>query len=212
MKFQRDMIRLYGVTDRSFVGKQTLYEQIEDALRGGVTILQLREKNLSDEQFIEEALKVKEICRSYNVPLIINDNLNVALESGADGVHVGNSDMPVDLIRKTAPKLIIGATAKNVEQARVAERAGANYLGVGALFPSPTKQNAIRITKEDLQSICQSVSIPVVAIGGITLENLPLLADGGMDGIAVVSALFGADDICSAARNLKMCAAEVVKR
>ena len=173
MKFQREMICLYGITDRSFVGKQTLYEQIEDALLGGVTILQLREKNLPDELFVEEAVKVRAICRRYNVPLIINDNVEVALKCGADGVHVGITDAPVAEIRQMAPDLIIGATAKTVEQAISAEKAGADYLGVGAVFPSPTKRNAIRITKEELKRICDSVRIPVVAIGGITFENLP---------------------------------------
>lgn len=210
MKFQREMLRLYGITDRSFIGKQTLCEQIEDALLGGVTILQLREKNLSDELFIEEAVMVREICHRYGVPLIINDNVEVALKSGADGVHVGITDAPVAEIRKIAPNLIIGATAKTVEQAVSAERAGADYLGVGALFPSPTKQNAIRITKKELKTICDSVHIPVVAIGGITLENLPTLSGGGMAGIAVVSALFGAKDVRVAAERLKICVGEVL--
>ena len=210
MKFQRDMLRLYGITDRSFVGGKTLYEQIEDALRGGVTILQLREKNLSDELFIEEAIKVREICHRYGVPLIINDNVEVALKSGADGVHVGIEDAPVEEIRKIAPNLIIGATAKTLKQAISAERAGADYLGVGALFPSPTKQNAIRITKEELKIICESVHIPVVAIGGITLENLPTLSGGGMAGVAVVSALFGAENVQFAAEQLKIGVGEVL--
>ena len=154
MKLEKQMLRLYAVTDRGWVGKKTLYEQIEEALKGGVTIVQLREKNLDTAAFIEEAVKVKELCHRYNVPLIINDNVTVALKSGADGVHVGIEDTPVEEIRKAVPYgFIIGATAKTVEQARSAERQGADYLGVGAVFPSPTKKNAIRITKEQLDTI-----------------------------------------------------------
>ena len=167
MKFNKDMLLLYAVTDRSWVGRQTLYEQIKDALSGGVTIVQLREKNLSEEEFTAEAIEIKELCRSFNVPLIINDNVRAALKSGADGVHVGIDDMPVEEIRRIGGKdFIIGATAKTVEQAKKAEKAGANYLGVGAVFPSPTKRNAVRITGEQLKEIGDAVNIPIVAIGG----------------------------------------------
>lgn len=204
MKFKKEMLRLYAVTDRSWVGEKSLYEQIHDALEGGVTIVQLREKNLDTAAFTQEAIKVKELCRRYNVPLIINDNVEVALKSGADGVHVGMEDAPVSEIRKAVGKdFIIGATAKTVEQAQNAERSGADYLGVGAVFPSPTKKNAIRITKAELREISSSVSIPTVAIGGITLENICELSGGGMDGFAVVSAVFGAEDIQKAASQLK---------
>lgn len=196
MKFNKDMVLLYGITDRSFVGNQSLYEQIEDALKGGVTILQLREKNLSEDEFISEAKEVNKLCKKYNVPLIINDNVNVALKSGADGVHVGIEDMEVAEIRKIVPdNFIIGATAKTVEQAQKAEKSGADYLGVGAVFPSPTKKNAVRITVEQLKVITDSVTIPSVAIGGITLDNMSELKGGGMDGFAVVSAIFAANDI-----------------
>ena len=140
MKLTKEMLLLYAVTDRSWVGKKTLYEQIEDALKGGVTCLQLREKNLPEEEFVREAIKVKEICRRYNVPLIINDNAEVALKSGADGVHVGIEDTPVSKLRSKLPEgFIIGATAKTPMQAQAAEKAGADYIGVGAVFPSPTK-------------------------------------------------------------------------
>ncbi len=204
MKFNKQMLLLYAVTDRGFEGRQTLYEQIEDALKGGATLVQLREKSLSEEEFIKEAVKIRQLCHRYDVPLIINDNVNVALKSSADGVHVGIEDMPVASIRKNAPRdFIIGATAKTVEQARGAERAGADYLGVGAVFPSPTKKNAVRITVGQLRDICQSVSIPAVAIGGICLDNVMELKGGGMAGIAVVSAVFGADDVCRAAAELK---------
>lgn len=204
MKFQKDMLLLYAVTDRSWVGRQTLYEQIEDALRGGVTMVQLREKDLDENKLVAEAIEIKELCRRYHVPLIINDNVEAALKSGADGVHVGTEDTPVSEIRKRVGKdFIIGATAKTVEQAKTAEKAGADYLGVGAVFPSPTKKNAIRITAEQLNEICSSVSIPAVAIGGITLQNVSELKGGGMDGIAVVSAIFSRENITAATSCLK---------
>ena len=210
MRFDREMLRLYAVTDRAWVGRQTLSEQIEDALRGGVTLVQLREKNLAKEEFVAEAKAVLALCRQYGVPLIINDRLDVALESGADGVHVGIEDAPVSEIRRQAgPDFIIGATAKTVAQARAAQSAGADYLGVGAVFPSPTKRNAIRITSEVLREICGSVSIPAVAIGGITAENAPSLRGCGMAGIAVVSAIFGAADIQQAAAGLRTLAESI---
>ena len=210
MRFDREMLRLYAVTDRAWVGRQTLSEQIEDALRGGVTLVQLREKNLAKEEFVAEAKAVLALCRQYGVPLIINDRLDVALESGADGVHVGIEDAPVSEIRRQAgPDFIIGATAKTVAQAQAAQSAGADYLGVGAVFPSPTKRNAIRITSEVLREICGSVSIPAVAIGGISAENAPSLKGCGMAGIAVVSAIFGASDIQQAAAGLRALAESI---
>lgn len=210
MNFDKNMLLLYAVTDRSWVGRQTLYEQIEEALKGGITCLQLREKNLSEEDFINEAKKVKELCCRYNVPLIINDNLDVALNCGADGVHVGIEDAPVCEIRKRVHKdFIIGATAKTIEQATAAQKAGADYIGVGAVFSSPTKKNAIRITKEQLKNICSSVDIPAVAIGGIGLDNVSELVGGGMDGIAVVSAIFASEDIRKTTALLKEKARQV---
>ena len=204
MKFNRGQLLLYAVTDRSFAQTETLYEQIEDALAGGVTMVQLREKHLEPEAFIREAIEIKALCHRYNVPLIINDAVNVALQSGADGVHVGIEDMSVSEIRKmTGEDFIIGATAKTVEQALAAQSAGANYLGVGAVFPSPTKKNAVRITPGQLHEICTSVSIPAVAIGGICLNNAETLRGGGMAGIAVVSGIFGSDNIKTAAAKLK---------
>lgn len=211
MELNRDNLLLYAVTDRAWAGRQTLAEQIEDALRGGVTMVQLREKGLEEGAFVEEAVRVRELCRRYRVPLIINDNVDVALKSGADGVHVGIEDAPVSEIRKrVGPDFIIGATAKTVEQARAAQAAGANYLGVGAVFPSPTKTNAIRITREQLREICTSVSIPAVAIGGISLSNAAELKGSGMCGIAVVSALFAAADVRAAAEALRRKAEEVI--
>ena len=211
MRLNREDLLLYAVTDRAWIGRQTLYEQIEDAVKGGVTIVQLREKNLDETSFVREAVEIKELCHRYHVPLIINDNVDVALKSGADGVHVGIEDAPVaEIRRRVGSDLIIGATAKTVEQAQKAEADSADYLGVGAVFPSPTKKNAIRITAAQLREICTSVSIPAVAIGGISLENVSEIAGGGMSGIAAVSAIFAADDIKSSTEKLKKKASEVV--
>ena len=204
MRLEKDRLLLYAVTDRSWTGQQSLYEQIEEALKGGVTMVQLREKHLSEDELVAEAIQIKELCHRYEVPLIINDNVDAALKSGADGVHVGIEDAPVSEIRRRAgDDFIIGATAKTTEQAKAAEAAGADYLGVGAVFPSPTKKNAIRITPQDLREICGSVAIPAVAIGGITGDNVSEIKGGGMAGVAVVSAIFAAQDIQKAAAELK---------
>ena len=204
MRLEKDRLLLYAVTDRSWTGQQSLYEQIEAALKGGVTMVQLREKHLSEDELVAEAIQIKELCHRYEVPLIINDNVDAALKSGADGVHVGIEDAPVSKIRKRAgDDFIIGATAKTTEQAKAEEAAGADYLGVGAVFPSPTKKNAIRITPQDLREICGSVAIPAVAIGGITEDNVSQIKGGGMAGVAVVSAIFAAQDIQKAAAELK---------
>ena len=212
MKFDRDNLLLYAVTDRAWVGRQTLLEQIESALAGGVTLVQLREKRMSGEDLVREAREVRALCHRYGVPLILNDDVDAALASGADGIHVGAEDLPVRSVRERVGQgMIVGATAKTVAQAQAAEAAGADYLGVGAVFPSPTKQNAIRITAEELRTICASVSIPAVAIGGITRENLGELRRCGMAGIAVVSALFSAADIRTAARALRDAAADLVR-
>ena len=212
MKFDRDNLLLYAVTDRAWVGRQTLLEQIESALAGGVTLVQLREKRMSGEDLVREAREVRALCHRYGVPLILNDDVDAALASGADGVHVGAEDLPVRSVRERVGQgMIVGATAKTVAQAQAAEAAGADYLGVGAVFPSPTKQNAIRITAEELRTICASVAIPAVAIGGITRENLGELRRCGMAGIAVVSALFSAADIRTAARALRDAAADLVR-
>ena len=212
MRLEKDRLLLYAVTDRSWTGQQSLYEQIEEALKGGVTMVQLREKQLSEDELVAEAIQIKELCHRYEVPLIINDNVDAALKSGADGVHVGIEDAPVSEIRRRAgDDFIIGATAKTTEQAKAAEAAGADYLGVGAVFPSPTKKNAIRITPQDLREICGSVAIPAVAIGGITGDNVSEIKGGGMAGVAVVSAIFAAQDIQKAAAELKIKVKSVVE-
>lgn len=204
MIFHKEMLLLYAVTDQAWVGKQSLDQQIEEAIYGGVTMVQLREKNMTEESFLQEAIQIRELCHAHQIPLIINDHVDIALKSGADGVHVGIEDAPVEEIRRKVGKdFIIGATAKTVEQAIAAQKAGADYLGVGAVFPSSTKKNAVRITKEQLKEITSSISIPTVAIGGITLENMEELSGGGMDGIAVVSAIFAAEDIRNTTEKLK---------
>lgn len=212
MKFSEDMLLLYAVTDRRRTVRLSLYEQVELALQGGVTMVQLREKDLNEAEIIAQARELLELCHSCSVPLIINDNADIALAVGADGVHLGIEDADVAQVRRRAGcDFIIGATAKTVEQAQAAQAAGADYLGVGAVFPSPTKQNAIRITTEQLKAICESVNIPAAAIGGIDLHNMNELKGGGMKGFAVVSAIFGAEDIKSAAEKLKEKAQELCR-
>ena len=192
----RETLQLYAVTDRAWEGRFTLLEQVEQALKGGVTIVQFRDKNPDKEVFLWEALKIKELCKQYQVPFIINDHVELALEVGASGVHVGLEDTPVCQIRKKVPKdFIIGATAKSVEQAVEAERQGADYLGVGAIFPSPTKKDAKATSVEEMGRICDAVKIPVVAIGGLTKDNLSVLEGTPISGVALISAIFGAKDI-----------------
>lgn len=203
MKFDSRRLRLYAVTDRSWIGRQNLYEQVEEALKGGITLLQLREKNLGDQEFLEEAVGMAKLSHRYGVPLIINDNVWVALHSGADGVHVGQSDMAACDVRKMlGPDKILGVTAKNVEQAKLAQERGADYIGAGAVFGSATKTDACYMDRETLQSICDSVDIPVVAIGGINEENLHQLKGTHIEGAAVISALFASSDIRSTAQRM----------
>ncbi len=211
MNLKRENMLLYAVTDRSWIGDGTLYDQVEQALRGGVTLLQLREKTLDEEVFRQEAVRIKELCDRYGVPLIINDNVALAKEIDAAGVHVGQSDMEAEDVRALlGPDKIIGVSARTVEQAVLAERHGADYLGVGAVFSTGTKKDAKNISSETLREICQAVSIPAVAIGGITSENMGQLAGSGIAGIAVVSAVFAQRDVEAAARELKDRVAEMI--
>lgn len=201
MKFD---LHVYAVTDRSWTGKQTLLEQLETALEAGVTLVQLREKKLDDDAFLEEAKAVKALTDRYGVPLLINDNVQVAMACDAAGVHVGQEDLEAGRVRELlGPDKIIGVTAKTVEQARRAEAAGADYLGSGAVFGSATKKNAIPMTKELLTQITHVVSIPVVAIGGINRHNILELAGTGVAGAAMVSGIFAEEDIAAAVRELK---------
>ena len=204
MKCDRQTMRLYAVTDRAWVGRQTLQEQVEAALRGGATCVQLREKELDGAAFLEEARTLAALCRRYGVPLIINDNVEVALASGADGVHVGQDDLTVEQVRRLAgDRLIVGVSAHSVEQALAAQAGGADYLGVGAVFATATKSDAHVLPRETLAEICRVVDIPVVAIGGISADNLLQLAGTGVDGVALVSAIFSAPDIEGQCRRLR---------
>lgn len=213
MKSIRDMMLLYAVTDRAWTGKQTLFEQVELALKGGITCLQLREKNLDEDEFFREAVEMKKLCSRYGVPLIINDNVEIALRSGADGVHAGQSDMKPEDIRKIAgDRLIIGTSASTPELAVKAQQAGADYLGVGAVFSTSTKLNTNPVSYETLKKICSSVSIPVTAIGGIKKSNMMALAGSGIDGAAVVSAIFAAESIEDECRELLITAEKMTGR
>lgn len=208
----KETMLLYAVTDSRWTGEQTLYEQIESALKGGVTCVQLREKHLNPDDFLAEALEIKELCHRYGVPLLINDNVEIALKSDADGVHVGQSDMAAASARSVlGPDKIVGVTARTVDQAKAAEAAGASYLGSGAVFGSTTKEDARPLDHAVLKEICASVSIPVVAIGGITEENLPLLTGTGVDGVALVSTIFSAPDIETKCRELKALSKKMVQ-
>lgn len=207
---KKDLL-LYAVTDRSWLNGRTLCEQAEEALQGGVTFLQLREKKLSGQELLKEAEAVKELCARYHVPFIINDSVELAKAVDADGVHIGQKDMDVPAARAVlGPDKIIGVSARTVEQARLAQEQGADYLGVGAVFPTGTKQDTEVISFAQLASVCRAVSVPAVAIGGITKDNLAELSGSGISGIAVVSALFAQPDIRKAAMELKEKAKEII--
>ena len=209
-QLKKDLL-LYAVTDRSWLGEETLYEQVEKALKGGATFIQLREKELDEEHFLEEAITLKELCHKYHVPFVINDNVTIAKEMDADGVHVGQSDMEADDVRKILGEdKILGVSAQTVEQAVLAEKMGADYLGVGAVFPTSSKDDAESVSYEILKEICDVVSIPVVAIGGITKDNLHQLSGSGISGISVISAIYAQPDIKEAARELKQSVQEIL--
>ena len=204
MKCDKKDLLLYAVTDRHWLNGRTLYSQVEEALKGGATFIQLREKELVEEHFLEEAKEIKELCRRYQVPFVINDNVEIALAVDADGVHVGQSDMEAGDVRaKLGPDKMIGVSAQTVEQAVMAEQNGADYLGVGAVFPTGSKADALEVSHDTLIAICKAVKIPVIAIGGISKENILELSGSGVCGIAVISAIFAKDDIEEAARELR---------
>lgn len=202
---------LYAVTDRAWVGKRTLYEQVEEALKNGVTCVQLREKNLEEEAFLKEAKEIRALCKRYQVPFIINDNVEVAVACGADGIHVGQEDMLVSEVRsRVGEDMVLGVSVHNVEEAQKAVQNGADYLGLGAVFSTSTKQDADTMSAEMLRAICNSVEIPTVAIGGISEKNVLELTGSGVDGVAVVSAIFGAEDPGRAAADLLVLAQKMV--
>lgn len=203
MNIDRKAMRLYAVTDRSWLDGRSLAEDVEAAIRGGATLIQLREKSMDINDFVEEAEEILSVCRKYGVPLIINDNIDVALAVGADGIHIGQDDTSAAKAREILGEdKIIGVTAKTVCQAQKAERDGADYLGSGAVFGTSTKADAKPMNLETLKSITSSVNIPVVAIGGITGENVLYLKGSGIAGAAVVSGIFAQKDIEAAARDL----------
>lgn len=204
MKFNKKSLLLYAVTDRAWLKNgDTLYTQVERALKGGVTCVQLREKDLPENEFLKEAIEIRELCRKYSVPFIINDNIDIAVKCNADGVHVGQSDMSARRVREIiGNKMILGVSAQTIEQAISAEKDGADYLGTGAVFSTSTKLNANRVSFDTLKQITKSVNIPVIAIGGINEDNILSLKGSGICGVAVVSAIFASEDIEEASKRL----------
>ncbi len=212
MKCDKKDLLLYAVTDRTWLGNSTLSEQVEQALRGGATFVQLREKELDEDTFLQEALEIKSLCAKYGVPFVVNDNIDIARKANADGIHVGQKDMEATAVRALIGEdKILGVSAQTVEQAILAEKAGADYLGVGAVFQTGSKADAEDVSLETLKEICAAVRIPVIAIGGIGKQNVLKLSGSGICGVAVISAIFGAADIENATRELKNLTKQVVK-
>ena len=211
MKCDKHTMLLYAVTDRAWTGRETLRQQVEDALKGGVTCVQLREKELDDAAFLQEAMELSALCRSYGVPFIINDNVDIAIQCHADGIHVGQEDMAAaDVRAKVGPDMLLGVSAHSVEEARLAVAHGADYLGVGAAFSTHTKTDVDVLPEGELKKICDAVDVPVVAIGGIHKDNILQLKGSGADGVALVSAIFGAEDIEAECRELKALAEQII--
>ena len=200
----KDSMLLYAVTDRAWLDGRTLYECVQQAIEGGATFIQLREKDASHDEVVELARDLLDLCRKAGVPFVIDDDVEVALEIGADGVHVGQDDTAcVEARERLGENAIIGVSAQTVEQALKAQADGADYLGVGALIPTPTKPDAVDVSLEELRAICDAVDIPVVGIGGLNAHTIPHLANSGADGAAVVSAIFAAPDCLAATQELR---------
>ncbi|MCQ2080435.1 MAG: thiamine phosphate synthase [Lachnospiraceae bacterium] len=212
MNCKKEDLLLYAVTDRAWLNGRTLYEQVEEAILGGATFIQLREKDLPREEFLKEAIEIKALCKKYNIPFVINDAVDIALEIDADGVHVGQSDMETGDVRaKLGADKIIGVSAQTVEQATLAMERGADYLGVGAVFPTGSKDDADDVSHETLKAICDAVDIPVIAIGGIGIKNVLELKGTGICGVAVISAIFAQEDIKKATTELLTKTREMVQ-
>lgn len=212
MKCDKRYMLLYAVTDRVWTGEQTLYEQVEAALKGGVTCVQLREKEMDETAFLQEAKDICALCHRYGVPFIVNDNVDVAIACQADGIHVGQEDMAAgEVRRRVGDAMLLGVSVHTVEEARRAVRNGADYLGLGAVFPTSTKTDVDQMTNETLRAICDAVDVPVVAIGGINRGNLLKLSGSGVDGVALVSAIFSAEDIEDTCRKLRLLAEGMVR-
>ena len=211
MKCAKKDLLLYAVTDRRWLADgETLYQVVEQAIDGGVTFVQLREKGLAKDLFLEEAREIKKLCNARKIPFVINDSVDIALAMDADGVHVGQSDMEAgDVREKLGPDKIIGVSAQTVEQAKLAEAHGADYLGVGAVLAAGSKDDAVEVGPQTLRDICQAVSIPVIAIGGISKENVSQLTGSGICGIAVISAIFAQKDVKAASKELHDLTAEM---
>lgn len=204
MKFTKESLKLYVITDRSWIGNRSMSEEVEKTLKAGATCLQIREKNISYDEYVSKSIELRKICNEYNVPFIVNDNIEVALASGADGVHVGQKDILNKNVRSIiGSDKILGISANSIELAIAAEKAGADYIGVGSIQLSPTKGESKILSTEYVNEICNSVSIPVVAIGGINEQNIPRLKGAGIAGVAVISAVFGKEDVAEATYKLR---------
>ena len=211
MKCDKRHMLLYAVTDRAWTGKQTLYEQVEAALKGGVTCVQLREKELDETAFLQEAKELCALCRRYGVPFLVNDNVEIAIACGADGIHVGQEDLAAgEVRRRVGENMLLGVSVHTVEEACQAVRDGADYLGLGAVFPTSTKTDVEQMSNETLRAICDAVDVPIVAIGGINRGNILRLAGSGVDGVALVSAIFSAEDIEGTCRELRALSEKMV--
>ena len=200
----KDALSLYGITDRYWLNGRSLIHDVQLALEGGVTMIQLREKNLDEESFYREAIEIKELCKKFHVPFIINDNVELAKKVDTDGIHVGQNDMAAQDVRAIiGPDKILGVSTQTVEEALLAQKMGADYLGVGAVFPTGSKDDCWVLSHDLCREICSAVTIPVVAIGGINLGNISKLSGLGFSGISLISAIFGQNDIKAAAMKLK---------
>ena len=203
MRLSDESLRLYAVTDRTWLNGKTLAECVRESIEGGATMIQIREKSLGYEEFRSQALEIQAICRENHIPFIVNDNVKLACEISADGVHVGQDDMRAADVRKLIGEgKILGVSVRTSDEAIEAERNGADYLGAGAVFHTGSKSDAVDISHTALREICESVKIPVVAIGGISRQNIHLLAGSGIEGVAVISAIFAQNDIRGASHEL----------